>query len=601
MGKIKRAINKITGNNEPTMEKPAGMAGKIDKYQVQKAAELARNYQTYKSNAEARIKNNELYIRARQWDADEYIKKYPDEPDPTSSWLFNAMANKHADFMDNYPEASILPREESDAPTAKKLSSILPVVLERANFEKAYSQVAWDIQLGAGVFGVFWDNTLENGLGDISIQAIDIMNIFWEPGIEDIQDSRHVFRCEMVDNEILENKYPELKNKTGKSGLTVTEYDTDDTVPKNEKSLVYHWYYKIQDGTKKILHYCQFVGDTVLFSSENAKDDEGKPLYPDGYYWHGKYPFTVVSMYPQKQSIVGYGTVDIGKRAQRDIDLLNKAMIRNAQLSSMPRIAYREGAGVNMEQFFDFTTPGFEVTNSADLNNTIKEFNIRPLDGSTLSYHAKRIDELKEVTGNRDFSQGGVTGGVTAASAITALQEAGSKLARAQIKTLYRATKDVYYMCIELIRQFYTLPRQFRIVGNQGAEEYIAFSALDMQKSTSEGDLGTDETARLPIFDIKVKVHRANPYSRMQQNAQAMEFYSAGFFNPQNATMALAALKMIDIEGKDEIEKTIAENGEMYEQLQMLSARLQEVMADNVRLAQANNDRNNIQPQKEQI
>ncbi len=49
--------------------------------------------------------------------------------EPSSAWLFNAILNKHADAMDNYPEPVVLPRERSDEESAKTLSSILPVVL----------------------------------------------------------------------------------------------------------------------------------------------------------------------------------------------------------------------------------------------------------------------------------------------------------------------------------------------------------------------------------------------------------------------------------------------------------------------------------------
>ena len=39
--------------------------------------------------------------------------------EPTSGWLFNAIANKHADVMDNFPSANVLPREEGDRAEAR--------------------------------------------------------------------------------------------------------------------------------------------------------------------------------------------------------------------------------------------------------------------------------------------------------------------------------------------------------------------------------------------------------------------------------------------------------------------------------------------------
>jgi len=80
------------------------------------------------------------------------------------------------------------------------------------------------------------------------------------------------------------------------------------------------------------------------------------------------------------------------------------------------------------------------------------------------------IEELKETRGNRDFSQGGTTSGVTATSAIAALQEAGSKLSRDMIKGSYHAFTQIACLVIRLIRQFYDEPRAFRILGEQGAD-----------------------------------------------------------------------------------------------------------------------------------
>ena len=47
-------------------------------------------------------------------------------------------------------------------------------------------------------------------LGDIDIRPVDMLNIFWEPGIRDLQDSRDLFTVELRDNALLEEEYPQL-------------------------------------------------------------------------------------------------------------------------------------------------------------------------------------------------------------------------------------------------------------------------------------------------------------------------------------------------------------------------------------------------------
>ena len=101
---------------------------------VIKATEILNEYKRCKMNLERRIVENEQWWKMQHWDL--IRTQNSADPEPASAWLFNAIANKHADAMDNYPEPAVLPRERSDEQQAQALSQILPVVLERNDFEK---------------------------------------------------------------------------------------------------------------------------------------------------------------------------------------------------------------------------------------------------------------------------------------------------------------------------------------------------------------------------------------------------------------------------------------------------------------------------------
>ena len=49
--------------------------------------------------------------------------------------------------------------------------------------------------------GIFWDPVLRGGLGDISIQSVNLLMLYWAPGVEDIQQSPHLFSLSLEDNE----------------------------------------------------------------------------------------------------------------------------------------------------------------------------------------------------------------------------------------------------------------------------------------------------------------------------------------------------------------------------------------------------------------
>ena len=551
-----------------TRTEPVGRVGKIGKEQVQKAQEILQKYKDAKASLEARIVENERWYKVRHWEVvGAQQNGHKNDPRPTSAWLFNSLANKHADFMDNYPEPNVLPREEGDKPHAKQLSEIMPVILERNEFEQTYNDAAWyKLKQGTCCYGVFWNSKLENGLGDIDIKQIDLLNIFFEPGIKDIQKSRNVFTVELVDKDLLEGQYPFLEGKLASSTLDVKEYIHDENIDNSEKCAVVDWYYKLWDGSREILHYCKFVGDEVLYASENDENYAQR-----GFYDHAMYPFVFDTLFTIEDSPCGFGYVDIMKDPQMYIDKLNQIIIKNAFMAGKKRWFVKQSSSINLEQFADWDKDFVEVAGNLDESN-LREFTVNPLPNFIVDHLQMKIDELKETSGNRDFSQGGTTSGVTAASAIAALQEAGSKLSRDMIKTSYRAFQQINYIVLELIRQFYDEIRSFRITGNNGADQYVQFDNRYIREQTIVDPMTGETDFRRPVFDIKITSQKQSPFNKIAQNELAKELYQLGVFNPQLADQSLLMLDMMDFEQKDLIIQKVQQNGTLLQTVQNLTA-----------------------------
>ena len=533
----------------------------IGRTQVQEAYQTLLKYKQGKANLEQKIIDNEQWYKIRHWECMRDAKK---DVQPASAWLFNCIANKHADAMDNFPSPNILPREEGDKAEAEMLSSIIPVVLDQNEFEQTYSDV-WNYKLkaGTGVYGVFWDNTKLNGLGDIAIRKVDLINLFWESGITDIQKSRNVFHVELADNDLLANAYPQLAGKLGESTLDISKYVYDDSVDTSNKSAVIDWYYKKNIGGRTVLHYCKFVNDEVLFATEN------NPQFAErGWYDDGEYPFVFDVLFPVEGSPAGFGYIDIGKDAQTYIDRGNQAIMMNMLANAKPRHFIRTDGSVNEEEYADMTKDFIHVDGNLG-QDSILPVQGKPLNDIYVNVLINKIDELKETTGNRDISTGGTTSGVTAASAIAAMQEAGSKLSRDNSKSAYRAYRKIILMVIERIRQFYDMPRCFRIMGNNGAARFVEYSNANLQAQPLTNEFGVEMGGRKPLFDIEVTAQKQSPYSKMAQNELALQFYSTGFFNPQMSDQALACLDMMDFDRKQFIMQKIAQNGTLYQQLLM--------------------------------
>lgn len=551
------------------------LAQVIGREQVQNAYQTLLKYKEGKANLETRIIENEQWYKLRHWECMRKAKE--SEVQPTSAWLFNSIANKHADAMDNFPSPNILPREEGDKAQAEMLTSILPVVLDQNEFEQTYSDV-WDYKLktGTGVYGVFWDSSKLNGLGDISIKRVDLINLFWEPGITDIQRSRNIFHVELADNDILVQTFPQLAGKLGTSTLDLSKYVYDDTVDTTDKSAVIDWYYKKAQNGKTVLHYCKFVNDEVLFATENEAT-----FVERGWYDHGEYPFVFDTLFKVEGTPAGFGYIDIGKDAQSYIDRGNQAIMKNMLANASPRHFIRLDGGVNEEEYADTSKDFIHVDGNLG-QDSILPVQGKPLNSIYVQVIKDKIDELKETTGNRDISTGGTSSGVTAASAIAAMQEAGSKLSRDGNKSAYRSFRKLCLMIIELIRQFYDLPRCFRIVGENGVARYVQYSNAGITPQAQGMEFGTDMGFRIPLFDIEVTAQKQSPYSKMSQNELALQFFGAGFFNPQMADQALACLDMMDFDRKEFIMQKISQNGGMYQQMMMLAQMVDQARGSNI-------------------
>lgn len=549
----------------------------INSKAVEKATKTLKDYKEGKKNFEDRIVEEEQWWKLQHWDVIGKDDNNSNRPQPVSAWLFNSIANKHADMMDNYPEPNVLPREKGDELSAKTISSILPVVFERNNYEQTYSDASWyKLKHGVVAKGVFWNTELEDGLGDIDTQFIDMLNIFWQPGITDIQSSRNLFIVSLKDNDLLEMEYPQLKGKIGGKVIDVKEYVYDDAVDVSNKSVVVDWYYKKRNTAgKTVLHFCKYVGSEILFASEND------PKYAeDGFYNHGQYPIEFDVLFPEEGTPTGFGYIKIMKSPQMYIDKLKQVMLENAVKATKPRFFAKKNVGINIDEFKDDTNEIVFVEGDID-EERLRQIDVQQVGGAAQNILQMTIDELKETSGNRDFSQGSTASGVTSGAAISALQEAGNKLSRDLISASYRTHTRVCYLAIELMRQFYDETRSFRITGETGKYEFVEFSNKMMQGEaippSYEGqELEPDyvQLFRKPVYDVVVKAQKRSPYSRLSQNELAKEMYNMGFFNPQLADQALTALELMDFDGIEKVKEKVQQGQTLMNMVNQLTERL---------------------------
>lgn len=580
----------------PDMTDVTGDAGQaVGVLQLRAANEVLTRYREGKANLEDRIVDEEKWYEMRMDVKARRARRYAEisedgyedsaatravrkarrlEEDrvgaaTASQWMFSAIANKHADAMDNIPTAAILPREQTDEGDAKMLSDIVPVILTRANWQRVYSRGEWyKLKHGMCAYGVWWDPKLENGLGDIRISNVNILNLYWDPAVDDIQESANIFILALEDRKKVQQMYPGADLDDTKAGRSedwkqfVHEDSADDS--RADKIIVVDWYYKVYrpDG-RTVLQYVKYAGETLLYASENS------PQYAEaGWYGHGQYPVQIDTLFPIEGTATGFGLIAISRAPQEYIDLLDRNILGYAERASHYKVMCKSATDMNIAQFLDPSREVVEVSGEVS-DDRVRQFTMAPLDSMYINLRDGKINELKETTSNRDVSQGSSSGGVTAASAIAALQEAGNKTSRDMLASSYHTFELMMQQVVELIRQFYDDARSFRITGEGGTgNQYVMYDNSRIRDAQTGVDSQGNPLYRRAVFDINVKAAKQNPYNQLSHNETMKELYSMGVFAPENASQALAMLKGMEFDGIDQVRQTVEENATVYAQLQ---------------------------------
>lgn len=503
----------------------------LSKEETAKMLKAFERYRNAKEKLDRTVIENENWFKGNHW---QYISgSNPDAASfkPSGTYLLNGIWHRHAEAMENYPKPLLLEREKSDRKNALLLSQVLPLILKKNNFYSTYSDIWWyKLKQGSGVYGVFWDKNEENGLGDISVKKIDLLRFYPEPYISNLQDSRYVFVLSLCSLDEANKRYPDLHLKNG-GNLSVKSYFGSEDI--SDKAVIIDCYERLTINGRKVLHLTKIIGDTAVYSTKTD------PLYAEsGLYNHGLYPFVIDTMIPVEGSPFGMGIIDVGKNAQAQIDKLEYLIERNALISSRQRFLVKRDGGIDPDKLSDLSVDFIECDRNVD-DTSIRPLQAAPISDSVIKCREKKIEELKEIIGNRDFSQGATNSGVTAYAAIAALQRAGSKLTRDALEASYRSFSEIIYMMIELISQFYTEKRYFRIVGQNSEPKYLT--------------IGAEENFSAAVFDIEVEAQQKSSFDAVSHNELVLELYKSGAFNEENKNATKSVIEAMTLENKQSI------------------------------------------------
>ncbi|HMM30355.1 MAG TPA: hypothetical protein PKB13_01120 [Clostridia bacterium] len=490
---------------------------------------LFEEYRSAYASEWERLETCERMYRSDHWYGVE--KKDKNEPQPVTPIIQSTIENVHADLMDNIPEAIIQPEGPEDERVARVVEALIKQNHDAASYAKEYWLLAHDLlTCGYMVQETGYDTKLNRGLGGAFIRHVDTRNIMFDPQVTDAQDSRAVIKYASKPVRWMEQHYPEYAGQF-KADTTSGYTAQDGTVKRDDLKnilLLEYWWREYDTEAKRYkVHMCKVGGGKLLEDSRKEK--------PDGYFAHGEYPFKVTPLYVRKGSCLGYGIVDMFIQQQKYSDKLDQIVMKNALMASRVKMLVRADAG-DIEDLRDWSKEVHEVTNLEG----IKWFSTPSLPSYIMQYIQQIRQSIKDESGANDFSRGTTSGGVTAASAVAALQEMSGKRSRMATRQMHEAFKEAVRQEIEVEREFNILPREVMLTTN-GQRERETFDTAMLQRKTALGN-------EVPMeFLVSIKVQKENRWAVMAHNELMIQMLQLGALQP------MQALELMQFEGKESV------------------------------------------------
>lgn len=452
------------------------------------------------------------------------------EPRPMTPVIQSTIESVRADLLDQLPEAVITADDPEYEEAAGILSYIVAENHQSQGFETEYARMTRDLLVGGYmVQEVGFDATLNRGLGAAFIRWVDNRSILFDPSCADIQDSRAIFKITPRHREWFAARYPKEEKRMERDAF-ITRPGGDGFIRANDEHdvilFIECWLRDYDEESQRYsVHMLKLAGGVILEDSRRER--------PDGYFSHGEYPFIVTPLFARKGTALGLGMVDMFETQQRYADKLDQIVLKNALMASRNKLLVTGASGFDADDLRDWAK---EVHRGENLNG-ISWFATAPLPAYIISYIQDIRESIKEESGANDFSRGGTTGGVTAASAIIALQEASSKRTRMAARIVHGAFRQAVRQEIEVERDFCQFQRKV-FIPRSGSASPALFSRETLYKESALGN-------SVPLeFKVSVKIQRESRFSVAAHNELIIQLVQLGMLTPE------AGLEMMRFDGK---------------------------------------------------
>ncbi len=457
-----------------------------------------------------------------------------------------------------------LPEEPSDTPVAKILDQVAESDWQRGNWSYVLTEILYDGHIiGTGVNEVGFDPDAKYGLGAITFDSRDPFYCFPDPNAFDVNHprSKYFIYAEPIDIDVLKKQYPkaakylkpdlldmvqadrtelnQLRYKSPVDNVTVVEGTRPDEIGLRQQALKVTLWLKDDTFEETEKPGTNEAGEPVVTYEQRLKYPNGRKIcvasgvvLDDGPspFEDGKFPFALYRNYIDPRSFWGISEVEPIEGPQKVLNKIYSFILDVLTLMGNPIWIIDDTADVDTDNLIN--RPGLVVEKAKDSEVKREEgVQLQPWIMQLLDRVKVYIDDM---AGSQDVSRGAKPEGITAASAITALQEAAQTRVRQKSRNLDALLQCSGQLYKARVFQFYSTPRIIRITNDENAQEFFKFHIETTQspdgseqrvahvrpftQNPETGEYGESMDAMQYLikgdFDVRVSTGSALPFAK---------------------------------------------------------------------------------------
>jgi hypothetical protein len=470
------------------------------------------------------------------------------------------------------PNASVVPAssEDEDLFAAQAGEQVWESTYSRKKVNTVLRRSAWWLCLtGVGYIKAYWDaskvDRMADMQGDFCIENITPFHIFVpDLTLEEIEDQPYVIHAQVMAISKLQLMYPDL----GFNPTVVAQSEIIDNArlkidvnSQPDSCLALEMW--IKPGTHK---------DFPQGGMIRVIDNHVVELVQDGIpYQHGEYPFVKFEHIPTGKYYAESVIVDLAK-LQREYNRTRSQIIESKNRMAKLQLVAPEGS---VDPSKMTTEPGQVILYKPGFAPP-QPLPVQGLPAYVMQELERILMDMEDISSQHQVSKGNVPPGVTAATAISYLQEKDDSVLSHTYSSVEEGMEKLARQVLTLAVQFWNVPRVIKVTGTDGAFDALAFKGSDLEHAT----------------DIRIEGGSALPQSKAARQAFIMDMMKMGFIDPNKG------LEMMEIGGVQKLyeqlrvderqaqrenlrmksfdPEQIAQHYQMLDQLQMMQEGMQQ-------------------------